>query len=214
MLNPQEARSFDKRFAAIQSIAPGGIVSEKERYKLTIKDVMVGGVIRFGNKTFLVKETGLYNETDESYQKKKKYRFFELKLFCLETGEIVNIEWEEDDEIEISLTTGTLEFCDLRDDEGKDIDEDDLDQIVDDEDSVYVNGREFRYSDDYAALYYRNQLSADPEKVYFYEFKVSDGTELTIEEWVVGPDKEEYQLYYSRQMDPSEIEVIHCGGED
>ena len=47
-----------------------------------------------------------------------------------------------------------------------------------------------------------------------YDFVSSDGTELTIEEWVIDPgrDRYDYQLFLSKQIDPDSIEILTTGG--
>ncbi len=213
LLNTATQRRLDSQFSAIRQLDPGDLIPENERYRKTIKDVTLGGFIRFGGMTYLVIEVGTYSETDDSHKKKTGDVWTELKLFCLETGEHLNLEWEEDDEVEVSVTTGFLKFSQLRDDEGGSVDEDDLDALVDEEDSLFLDGTEFEYDDDYASVYLRGGGTKE-DPVYMYDFVSSDGTELTIEEWVIDPGKEkfEYQVFLSKQIDPNSIEILTTGG--
>ena len=209
-LNPAFRMSLARQFDAIRQLSPENLILKRDRWKHNIKDVKETGFLSYEGKTYLVKEVGLYQEFDEKYIKASGRPWFELRLFCIDTGEIVNIEWEEDDEIKVSMTLKELKFSDLRDDEGKAIDEDDLDQIADEEDGIFFGGKKFEYKDDYAAKYYRNGVMEGGD-VYMYEFESLDGTCLTIEEWQSG-GKEEYNIYLSSQIDVNNIEILSLGG--
>ena len=209
-LNPAFRMSLARQFDAIRQLSPENLILKRDRWKHNIKDVKETGFLSYEGKTYLVKEVGLYQEFDEKYIKASGRPWFELRLFCIDTGEIVNIEWEEDDEIKVSMTLKELKFSDLRDDEGKAIDEDDLDQIADEEDGIFFGGKKFEYKDDYAAKYYRNGVMEGGD-VYMYEFESLDGTCLTIEEWQSG-GKEEYKIYLSSQIDVNNIEILSLGG--
>lgn len=213
-LSIQEKQGFDMRFAAIRSIDPETLVSTNEQWKHSIKDVRVGGCVIFNEQTHIVESIGRYDEFDENFKKKTGFSSFELKLFCLETGKHCDIEWEEDDEVEISVTTTVLSFSDLRDDEGDSIDDDDLDQICSDKDSVVYNNTVFNYDDDWPARYYRNGGSRDGLKVFFYDFESKGGTCLSIEEWVTGSGENasyEYELFLSEPVNPASIGVMSLG---
>jgi len=210
-LNPAFRMSLARQFDAIRQLDPENLIPKEERWKHNIKVVKQTGFICYGGKTYHVKEVGSYQEFDEKYIKASGRPWFELKLFCIDTGETVNLEWEEDDEIEVSMTLKELKFSDLRDDEGKAIDEDDLDQIADEEDGIFFGGKKFEYKDDYAAKYYRNGVMERGDQVYMYEFEAQDGTSLAVEEWQSG-GKEEYKLYLSSQIDVNNIEILSLGG--
>ena len=212
LLETATKRRFDAQFAAIRLLDPASLIAEDERYRHTIKDVRVGGGICLSKKTYLVREVGKYEETDDKFRKKAGDVWYELKLFCLETGEEVNIEWEEDDELEVSLTTGFLKFSQLCDDEGGKVDEDDLADLSGEEDGLFYQGKRFDYDDDCAAIFTRSDGRS--EQVYMYDFEASDGTQLTIEEWVIDKegDKYEYQIFLARSVDPDSIEVLSAGG--
>jgi hypothetical protein len=127
----------------------------------------------------------------------------------METGAVGHFEWEIDDELEVCITLDQIKFKRLTDEEGQPIDEDDLDQIVEDEDTIVYAGETFDYDDDWAAVYRRN---GKEEKVYMYEF-VNNRSSLfiTIEEWQDG-DKEEYRIYISKPVNPLELLLISKGG--
>jgi hypothetical protein len=215
LLDGATMRSYAKRFDAIRQLPPDMLIPEGDRWKHTIKDLKEGGFIRYGGRTYLVVQVGRYDEVkdDDTFSKKTGFKAFEHKLFCIDTGELANIEWEEDDKLEISITTGEVSFRELRDDGNEAIDEDDLDQIVEDEDSIFFRGREFAYDDDWASVYYTGK-GRKGENVFMYEFVAEDGSGdcLTIEEWGSGSDKEEYQIFTSRLAGENEIEILCLGG--
>ena len=210
-LNPTFRMSLARQFDSIRHLSPENLILKKDRWNHTIKDIKQSGFLCYDGRTYLVKEVGSYQEFDEKYIKGSGRPWFELKLFCIDTGAIVNLEWEEDDEIEVSMTLRELRFSDLRDDEGKSIDEDDLDQTAEDKEGIFFDGKEFEYKDDYPAKYYRNGVMEGGDKVYMYEFESLDGTCLTIEEWQSG-GKEEYKIYLSSQIDVNNIEILSLGG--
>lgn len=203
------------RLDRIRSIDASRVVPERMRHRHTIKDVLKGGVIRLEGATYVVAGISTYVETNESFSKERDSKWYELRLIDLATGEVVWVEWEEDDELVISRTARSLSFRDLSDDGGVNIDEDDLDQIVDDKDSVYLGGREYEYEDDYAARYLRNGEGRDVkgDKVYFYDFISGAGEMLTIEEWKDGKDDYSYELFLSRQIAANSITIIALGTE-
>ena len=47
--------------------------------------------------------------------------------------------------------------------------------------------------------------------VYCYDFKRDETESLTIEEWQSGGDKEAYDIFISRSVDPDSIEVLVKG---
>jgi len=210
-LNAAIRRSFSQRFDTIRQLSAKMLVPEEDRWKLSIKALVVGGFLRFEDKTWTVQRAGNYFEFSDNFKQKKKYNWNEIRLFCIETGETKNIEWEIDDEIEITITTHELDFRALRDDEGEEIDEDDLDEMSDKQWSIFFQDKEFRYDDDYAAKYYRDFVIEDGEKVYLYDFKSDDNRIITIEEWDSGSGKESYEIYISRIASADEFEILAKG---
>lgn len=214
LLTVQQKRQFDQQFERIRSLDPMSVVPENERYRLTIEDVKFGGVLKIDGNHFMVTTIGSYTEmADESYNKPIEGQWFELKLFCLETGEVKFLEWEEDDEIEMSTTVKKVDFQDLKDDMGDPIDEDDLEEIVDKEESILYAGTTYAYSDDYPVVFWRDVNDSESEKlnVYFYDFKGNETESLTIEEWQLGRDKYSYDIFISRSLDPNSVEVLVKG---
>jgi len=206
-------RQLQKQFAHIRTIEPSTIIPPQERFKHTVKDIKPGGVFRLNNLTYLVLEIGTYTETDETFKEALDWTGHELKIFCLEAGTLHNLEWEEDDEIEVSLTLSEVRFSKLQYDDGESIapDSDDLDEIVDKGWKIKLHEEIFYYKDDYAAWYVR-EGSNTREKVYFYDFEADDGRELTIEAWILESEKEKFQVFISQEIHPDDIEVISIGG--
>ena len=149
----------------------------------------------------------------EDFSTPQDYFTTELTCLCLETGHLGHFEWEFDDELEVSITLERTSFKHLKDDEGKPVDEDDLDQIAEDKDAIVYAGQKFWYEDDWAALYLRNDKE---EKVYMYEFENEGGSlSLTIEEWI-GSGRDEYKIYLSKSVEPDQITIMSKGapGDD
>ncbi|MGM0656245.1 MAG: DUF4178 domain-containing protein [Thermodesulfobacteriota bacterium] len=209
MISVSEQKSFDQRFSLIRTLAPDKVLSKKEQSRLTIMDAGVGDFFTCFGSTYIIQEINKYQEASEDYSKLIDYFVSELTCLCLETGAVGHFEWEIDDELEVSITLDQTKFKQLTDDEGRPIDEDDLDQIVEDEDSIVYAGKTFDYDDDWAAVYRRN---GKEEHVYMYEF-VNDRSSLflTIEEWQDG-DKEDYRIYISKPVKPAELTFIYRGG--
>lgn len=209
MLDPATSKSFEEKFDAIRSLKPENIVSDKEKNSLTIMDIKENAFFLFNKKTYFVKQCCPYRETSEDFSKKLDYTVTELNCLCLETGDNVNFEWEYDDELEVSFTNERLTFKRFTDDEGKAIDADDLDQIVDDSDLIMLDKEKFWYEDDWPALYI---CKGKEESVYMYEFENESHTKfITIEEWGANKKRQEYQIFLSKPANPKDITVLTKG---
>ena len=202
--------SRDKQFSAVRSMPTP--IPTRDRYKYSLEDLELGGFVRYMDRVWKVEEKSRYEEIDDRTLQLTGNIWFELKLFCLETGQHLNIEWEKDDEIEVSVTIDRPEirFRDFRDDEGGEVDSDDLDQIAKDDDSIFYEGREYEYDDDYKAVFSRSSDSTSDE-VYFYDFEASNGTCLTIEEWNGGKKDSDYDIWLSIQAKPDDFTVLVTG---
>ncbi|MCG8689082.1 MAG: DUF4178 domain-containing protein [Desulfobacterales bacterium] len=208
MINTADKKSFDQRFSLIRTIDPEKMVSEEEQNSLTIRDAQQGSFFTCFGDTYYVKEKNSYQETSEDFSKPQDYTVTELTCLCLETGATGHFEWEYDDELEVSITLDQTNFKRLTDEEGQPIDEDDLDQIVSDEDSIVYAGEKFFYDDDWAAIYRRG---GKEEQVFLYEFaNDSASLSITIEEWT-GGSKDEYRIYISKPIVPEEITIMTKG---
>lgn len=209
MLDAATQKSFQERFSAIRTLDAKNLVPDAEQASLSIRDIGKSGFFTYFGNTYCVRDLATYEETSEDFKKRKGYIITELTCLCLETGQTVNFEWEYDDELEVSQTLERLHFRNLKDDAGQGIDEDDLDQIVDDNDVIVLNGENFWYEDDWAALY---QRGSKEEKVYMYEFENESHSKfLTVEEWDSGSGKESYQIYTSLPVEPMNVTIISKG---
>ncbi len=207
---------MEQRLTAIRSLPPDKLIAEKDRLGLSITDVKQGGFMRVNGQVKHVQQAGRYDEWNDKFTKKLSGDFacVEFRVLNIETGERENFEWEIDDgELSVSATIARLKFSDLTDDEGEGIDDDDLEQIEEEEDDIFYQGKKFECDSDecWSAKYYP-QDSRTGEKVYMYEFEAKDGSMITIEEWVQGDEKYEYQIWLSEPINPDSIEVIATGG--
>ncbi len=202
----------ERQFDLIRSIEPSTVIAPEKRYRYDIKHLENGSVYGLENQTYLVQEIGTYTETDEKFQKTLDWTGHEIRGICLETGSVRHLEWEEDDDIEVSATVGEIKFSELAYDDGEPIaqDSDDLDEIVEKKWEIIHAGKTFHYDDDYAAQYVKGDGNKK-ENVYFYEFEADGGDQLTIEVWVQQSGKESFQVFLSKAIAPDEIEVIATG---
>lgn len=211
--------AFRSRIDRIRRIDSDRALPVRERHRYTIKDLNKGGVVQLGDRLYLVEDVSSYTDTDENFRATDS-GWSELKLVDLASGEVVWLEWEEDDEILISRTIRALSFSELSDDCGDSIDEDDLDDLADSGESILATAsdigtaRTFVYFDDYAALYNRGVSGRETrgDKVYFYEFTSGDLT-ITIEEWLDGKNSYSYELFLSRSVAAGELTIIALGKE-
>lgn len=205
-LSTAQRRTLEDQFASIRLL--GATIPKKDRFRFTVKNLAEGSFCRFEGRTYLVKEASHY---EEKVKGKVKWTWYEYKLFCLETGETVYIEWEEDDRIEVYVTTGEYKISDLLTDTGAPIDADGIEAISDKErGAIQLNGVLYSYDDDCGADYFRN-ASSSAEKVYLYDFESKNGTCLTVEEWGSEAGGYEYLVYLSKKLNPDEIEIIFTG---
>ncbi|WDP84534.1 MAG: DUF4178 domain-containing protein [Desulfobacter sp.] len=208
MLSIIDTKSFDQRFSLIRTLSPERLVSQQEASELTIMDAQKGDFFNCFGDTYYIKEKTIYQETSEDFATPQDYSMTELTCLCLENGHTGHFEWEYDDELSVSITLNQTKFKRLADEEGQAIDEDDLDQIVEDEDTIVYAGEKFFYEDDWAAVYQRDNKQ---EQVYMYEFENDSGTlSITIEEWK-GSAKDEYKIYISKPIVPEEITIMTKG---
>ena len=204
-------RSYSKKFDAIRQLAPETLIPEEDRWKVSIKDLSVGGFLRYKQKTWIVERAGRYHEFSENFKNKKKYYWTEFRLFCIETGETINIEWEMHDDIEISVTLKEIKFHDLRLEKGAYINENDLDKICKKGWEIFYHGKRFKYYDDYASKYYKDFSEDSDERLYVYKFKAHDNEMISIEKWHSGSGDESYEIFISRLASEDEFEMIAKG---
>jgi len=181
--------SNDKRelFNTIRKLQD--VIPKPSRQKKDLFNIKKGSFLEYNNKTFFIKDS-------INYQERKKDKVVdswnECEAICLEEdGKTYFIEVEEDDGLKVYFSHSILKLRDLN------IKKSDIDNIVDDEESVFYNKKEFYYEDDYKAY-----LNDSDEKVYFVDFEDDHGNYLTIEKYEDG----ETRAYISSLI--SNIEVI------
>lgn len=208
MLDTAAQKSFQQRFSSIRTLEKKDLLSPADALALTLKDAGKNAFFDLDGTTYLINDMNRYEEASDDFKTTKGYFIYELTCLNLQSGKTVFFEWEYDDELEIAMTLDRFSFKDLRDDEGQQIDEDDLDQIADDRDVIVIGNETFKYEDDWAAVF---QKGNSTENVYMYEFENKDGTKfLTIEEWQ-GSGRDEYRIYTSVPIHPDNISLISKG---
>jgi len=211
--NAKRNKQLANRKQAIRGLTP---LPEQQRFNYDLTSIKKQAYIRFNQQVYLVEAISHYQEYNWKLTKQKKYQSYELDLFSLNNAQRINIEWEKDDHIEAYITTNQLKLSQLSDENKVKIDHHDLEQIVEEEDNIYLNGKTFQYDDDWAAMYFRDNSNESGVRVRFYEFEANDGQCLTIEEWMDGSPKDsetefEYEVFLSSELDPDSIEILSAG---
>jgi len=211
MFDPSILDSFQYRVERIRKIRPEDLVLEKNRGRLTVMDVKPNGFFELEGRHYSVSEICTYEETSEDYARKLDYTVTEMVCLEMETGKTVHVEFEFDDELEVTVSMERISFSDLVDEAGEAVDSDDLDQIVGDHDLLVFGSEKFWYEDDWAAVYNCREKA---EKVMMYEFENESGTKyLTVEEWEPDTKKPEYRIFLSRPVSLSKIRIITRGAQ-
>ena len=86
-------RRIETQFDAIRAMPTP--IAPHERHRVTIEDVKEGGYVRVAGELHRVVQLSRYEE--------KKSRWYELELLGLQSGEKLYVEWERDDEVEVSV---------------------------------------------------------------------------------------------------------------
>ena len=188
-----------KKLSVIRKIS--NRLSEEEQLTASIKEVKVDGylLIRIDNSEKLYKVEEMHRYTEG---KKEKWQWFELKLFCAQTAEILYLEWEEDDELEVNICTkNVLKLKDIG------ITAERLWEIDDEEEgSLVYNGKTYEYEESDKAKFYRN-MGNEGEEYYYWDFETGK-TSIGIECW----DKSSFDVNLSESIDLDRITIISKGG--
>ena len=189
-------RRLDRQFDAVRSMPPP--VSPVERYRIGVEDLRRGGYFRIREVVYRVEAVSEYRE--------KKECWHELECLAIQSGTTVFIEWEKDDEVEVSLNGPPLPLRELG------VTPDQIEAMSDEErGSIRHGGKAFHYDDDYAATYHRDG-GTEGERVYFYDFETKDEQwGLSVEEWGSKQDGFEYQAYVSEYLPADAVEVLVVG---
>jgi hypothetical protein len=175
-----------------------------------------GAYLDLNGQTYCV--TGIARYLDVKWKdfskRKQDYWVTELELTHLLSGSVTYIEWEFDDELEVTETLKEIKLRDLSFN-GKPLTRADLEYIADEEyGEVIYQGKTFHYVEDdtWAALYYRNDnQSESPFPVRMYEFAADDDTYLTVEAWEEGDDRPSREAFLSRPIPARSIVILKNG---
>lgn len=184
-------RNFEGRLVLVRALpAP---LSKAEQLKRSIKNVGPGDCLSLDGEFFFIEEKSRYKEGSSQW--------FELRLVSLLAGEIVFLEWEEDDEIEISLWRGARsKLCDLNLTAG------DLRRFDDEERGSFMyQGLVYTYDESDEAIWFQGNVpNAKGRKLYYWDFSQRDGRRLiSVERW-----GDEYEVCFGSRVDPRLIVVI------
>lgn len=177
----------------------------------SIKELSVGGYIEFGGAYYHLATVSRYLDVKwNTFKKRKKdYWVYELQLVDLMTSEIRWIEWEYDDELEITETLSRIQLREISH-KGQPITFSALAEIADNESGqVSYQGKNYDYVEDdtWAALYYKTEDS-EPAPVRMFEFTSADNQYLTIEAWDNEDDRPDREAFLSRPLSSSSIRVV------
>ncbi|MEA1955350.1 MAG: DUF4178 domain-containing protein [Campylobacterota bacterium] len=188
------------------------LIPLSKQHQYTIKDLKKGSYLSIGKENFTVLSTSTYLETKwENFKKKKNdYYITELELFCIGSGEVRYIEWEEDDEIEAYITTGVLALKSLKH-QNKPVTKKTLDNIAENEEGILtVNGVEYHYDDEdtFSALYNSDKHTDIPVRVF--EFYCDNAKSLSVEFWYDDNDdiKPEKEAFFSEELNLTTLTVL------
>jgi len=189
------------------------ILPDDEIKALTIKDAVAGSFLEFGKETFKVLSVSHYLEVKWKNFKRKKHDYLitELELFSLEKGETSFLEWEVDDELEISHTRTMPKMRELTFD-GRKLTTQLLEDIAEEEEGqISYKGEVFDYSDDdsWAGLFSRTKAFDQGIPVRAYEFESAKDVCLTVETWHEESDERpDREAFISYPINPRSLRVI------
>ncbi len=166
------------------------VLPNKKRHVITKESLSKAAFLRIGSETFSVVEKFKFKEG--------RWVWFELKLFSLKDGRTLFLEYEEDDELEITLYDRSPRFKDLN------IDGRDLEYFDDEEEgSFQFEGKTFFYEESDKALRFSDE---DPkgESFYYWEFEDEEGEVfLSVEKW-----DDEYEVSIGHEVEETEVEIL------
>lgn len=198
------------RLAAIRGLNPAPIA---ERKSFDIRNLKKGGYVDWDEQTWLVQNVYLYLDVKwKDFSKRKKdYWVTELELVSLNSGNVRFVEWEYDDELEVSQTDSTVALRDIQY-KGRPIKHRDLEDIAEEEEGdVVVDGTTYAYVEDdtWAGLFMKAGGSKQGTPMRAYEFASRKGTYLTIEAWHEEDDERpEREAFVSHDVKGHLFEVL------
>jgi hypothetical protein len=200
-------RSVEDRLDIVRRLTRQVRIRPGDRFKYSIKDLQHGGFVRLNGDVCHAVQGGRYDEWDEDYKGQKEYAAHEFRLLNLRTGQIVLLEWDEEDQsVSACASADKLKWSQLSDEAGETVDEDDLEEMGSG-DGLKYKGKTFWYDDDWAAMYVPLD-GRGTEKAWIYEFEADDGEMITIEEWGGGQKSSDYEIWHCLPLDPNAVEII------
>ena len=209
MMNVQE------RLTAIRGLNPEPVA---ERKAFDIRNLKKGGYVDWDDQTWLVQNVYLYLDVKwKDFSKRKKdYWVTELELVSLNTGKARFVEWEYDDELEVSQTDSIVQLRDIQYD-GRSIKHRELEEIAEEEEvEVIVDGTTYAYVEDdtWAGLFMKTGDSKEGSAkkgtpMRAYEFASAKDTYLTIETWHEDDDdRPQREAFVSHEIKANLFEVL------
>lgn len=165
-----------------------------ERFIKPIEELKKGSFIKIYGELFLIEDEYQYKASGDVW---KEFQLFEIK-----TGNIKYLEVEKDDVISLCLTTKEIKRRNFP------VSMDDVENMSEEEEGeIRLEGITYFYEDDYKAKFSRNG-SDRKEEVYLYEFESDNREYLTIEEWQESNGEYSYEIFLSKDLNLSAIEVL------
>ena len=203
-------RRSDEERPASASEPPDGVQNRSEEApvsrKLSVKDLRPGGMVQLTGGL----EVG-FLEVDYTVEGRNRYvadgdEWFELKLMD-GSGNALWLEWEEDDELEISVTTSKKELTlsDLGLSKAM------LEEFDEEEEGHFVyEERNFVYEESDKARFYRD-CAGEGESFYYWDFadKGGDGI-IGVERWGSG----EYEISIGRRISERDLTIFRAAGDE
>lgn len=197
LLQPDQRRRYDEQFAAIRKMPTP--IPEEARFERSIEDVEAGGYIRFEGKSYRCESVNAYE--------REGFRWLELVLFCMNSGETTYLEWEKEDDVSVFVTRKKLTF-----EEAGLESKEKLWEISEKESGdTRAQGRTFHYHEDSAVTFFRDGKG---EGTPFHQYQFAESGEnayVSVEEWGDDDDGYEHSIALSEKLDPRSIETLVTG---
>lgn len=208
MIDTALKNSFDQRFSLIRTLDPEHLIGEPEQSGLTLMDAGPGSFFTWLESTYHVNEKNLYRQTDENFTSRQDCFATELDCISLETGASGHFELRYEDGLEIFIVLGRIAFGRITNDQGLEIDGDELDQIRENNGYIVYAGEQFALEGRRPAFY---QAGDEEDKLILHEFKNQSGTMgITIKERTES-GKKEYKIHISKALEPDQVSILTRG---
>jgi len=197
----------------LDTIRELNILPESKAKKLSVKDLVQGSFLELSENVFKVQSVSRYLDVKWSSfaPRKNDYIITELELFSIKNGKKSYLEWEQDDELEVFLTTDLVKLREISV-AGRKLTTALLEDIAEEEEGVIsFKGVNYEYSeeDTWAGRFSKSGDLKDGTPMRAYEFESNDGKCLTIETWHEESDeKPDREAFISKQIKPSAIKIL------